>query len=78
MKNLMRAAIVTAAAPLFLSTAAYGADSKNRGYLTDRSGNIVEARSGGCVRTREWAPERADSRCKASAEAASRQNRLSK
>lgn len=41
-----------------------GASSKNQGYLTDTSGNIVRAVGAGvCVRTSDWTPARAVAEC---------------
>jgi hypothetical protein len=66
MKHYTRAIILSAIASLSMLTLAYAAESKNQGYLVDRNGNIVtSARTGHCLRTRDWAPERASTRCKA-------------
>lgn len=41
-----------------------GESSKNQGYLTDSSGNIVRAVGAGvCVRTSDWTPARAVAEC---------------
>ena len=46
----------------FVPAAAMAQDSKNQGYLTDQSGNVVTAVGGTvCVRTSDWTPARAAS-----------------
>jgi hypothetical protein len=68
MKRYTRAAIITAIASLSMLSAAYAAGSRNEGYLVDRNGNIVSsARTGHCLRTRDWTPQRANAQCKAAA-----------
>lgn len=67
MHYITRAAII-AVAPLVILSSAYAADNKNQGYLTDRYGAIVTVRSGPCMRSRDWTPNRADKNCKAIAD----------
>ena len=78
MNCLTRATAIVALAPLLMITVAYGADTKNQGYLTDRNGNIVTTRSGLCMRTREGTPNRADKQCKAAADGKLADNRTLK
>jgi hypothetical protein len=66
MKRYTQAVMISAIASLSMLSVAYGAGEKNQGYLVDRNGNIVSsARTGHCLRTRDWTPERSNPQCKA-------------
>lgn len=68
MSQLSRIAVLSAATSVLAVSAAYGGDAKNQGYLTDRNGRIVtSARTGDCMRSRDWTPARAGSSCKSDA-----------
>jgi hypothetical protein len=65
MKHFTRVVIIGTAALLLAPAVSFGQAATPEAYVVDRNGNpVTAARTGECVRTRNWTPASSHPRCK--------------